>query len=96
MRWGRRTWTGAASASALRRHAHVPVMQPVQDRDRDQLARPGDLGRLLLRDGRLALKALMRTGHVIVVVDEFLQESLQMSLAQDIGVSASLTSTIFQ
>ena len=67
---------------SLRRSALVAMVQPTADRKRDQLARPVDLGKLLLGNGSFAIESLMRTGNVVILPYVFFEQAVQMPLVQ--------------
>ena len=71
-----------AVSAWLRRHPFVPVMQATADGKRDQFAWPIDWLRLLAGDGSVAVQALVRSSNVIVLADEFVEQSLKMVLVQ--------------
>jgi hypothetical protein len=55
------------------------MVKPAEDRRRDQLGEAGDrsIG-LGLRSRRAAIESLVRPGSVVVLLDEFPQQSLQV------------------
>ena len=87
-------WPGVIwlSPLPLRRHPLIAMMQSAQDRRGDQPGGAGDrsIG-LRLGNRRVAIESLVRPGRMVVLLDEFPQQSLQVALAQDDHVVQKLS-----
>ena len=71
-----------ASPNSLRRYSHVLVMQAARHPDRDQFARARDLWYRVMRLGRITPQTLVRPVGVIIFLNEFSKQTVQMTLTQ--------------
>ncbi len=65
-----------------RRYAQIPVMKTTDNWCGDQIRGPGSKCGLFMRNRGIAIQTLMRSGHVVIVVDVLPQQSVQVRLAQ--------------